>query len=58
MEPANLIRPLVKAGGSIKASSATGRRPRMQLLAMTAKGPRTAAEDEGEVQVYRYLLIV
>ena len=58
MEHAELIRPLVKAGRSLKASSATARSPRMQLAAMTAKGPRTAAEDEGEVQVYRYLLIV
>ena len=47
----------MNASRSIKARSATGRVPRMQLLGMIAK-PRTAVEDEREVRVYRYLLIV
>ena len=46
MEPAELIRPLVKAGRSIKASSAKPRSPRMQLAAAAARGPRTQLTSE------------
>ena len=56
MEPAASIRPLVNAS-FLKARSTTGRVPRMQLSGMIVK-PRPAVEDEREVRVYRYLLIV